>query len=109
MELLSLVEERDVNILCLQEQFLQERKIHHIPTRAQILNSRNEAKVKIIVQNTRMQVFKLEQHNDKWVACVEVLRKDIKFILVCAYFQLLQSPGAIEKIGRNLKFMENRN
>ena len=86
-ELNKLVEDLQLDILCLQEPYSRQGKIPSFSPHFQIASVGETPMAAIIVANKNIKTTLITQFSDNWTTCVEIKSSIGTFILVSMYFQ----------------------
>ena len=79
-EIRRIAEERQLDIICLQEPYTRNGKIPFMPITAQIVTQGPNPMSGVIILNREIKVTKISQVSDEWTVCVEILTHIGKFI-----------------------------
>ena len=86
-ELRKLIEELNLDIICIQEPYSSKGRIPHMPITARIIKDGEAPMAAIVVINKLLKVVRVSQYCDTHTNCVEIVAPYGRWILVNVYFQ----------------------
>ena len=86
VELRKLIEDLNLDILCIQEPYSWRSTIPHMPSSARVINNGENPKAAIVI-NKDIQVVKISQLCDTHTNCIEINTSFGSFMLVNSYYQ----------------------
>ena len=86
-ELRKIAEEKQIDVMCLQEPYTFKGKIPFMPATTQIITCGRKPNAGIIIFNKNITATLITQLSDEWTICVELRTHVGKYIMVSSYFQ----------------------
>ena len=93
LELRKIAEERQIDVMCIQEPYTFRGRIPYMPTSAQIITCGRKPYAGIMIFNSKITATLITQLSDEWTICLELRSSVGKFIMVTSYFQYSHEIG----------------
>ena len=87
VELRKLIDDQNLDIICIQEPYSCKGRIPHMPVSARIIKEGEAPMAAIVIMNKQVKVVRVSQLCNTHTNCIEVVSPSGRWILVNVYFQ----------------------